>query len=320
MTCDRSTAPINIPISKSVYPCDLKCAYNFAYGNSSCNIKNEQNFVSLSYDKKSDAKAIRYNTKNLHVQEVRLYSPSLHKYRGQHADAELLIIHGGDGTNLIVSVPIDSGSTISKGGTLLNEIIAQGLPRITNLGESASLGIDNYNLDYIVPSRPFFSYTGTLLYAPCNGKYNYIVFDKPNALHISAESLKQLRNVISPMTAPIRDTEPFYNKLGPNLGGSQDSDIYIECNPTGSDGEVLLYNNDSEDNGDYAAQFDEFLQSPIFKILTAIGIILLGIGVVNLVVKKYASKKGGSGPSLSAGPGPGISSSTSTGPSLSTSP
>lgn len=313
MTCDRSTAPINIPTSKSVYPCDLKCAYNFAYGNSSCNIKNEQNFVSLSYDKKSDAKAIRYNTKNLHVQEVRLYSPSLHKYRGQHADAELLIIHGGDGTNLIVSVPIDSGSKISKGGTLLNEIISQGLPRITNLGESASLGIDNYNLDYIVPSRPFFSYTGTLLYAPCNGKYNYIVFDKPNALNISAESLKQLRNVISPMTAPLRDTEPFYNKLGPNLGGSNDSDIYIECNPTGSDGEVLLYNNDSEDNGDYEAQFDKFMQSPIFKILTAIGIILLGIGVVNLVVKKYAPKKGGSGPSLSAdaslsaSPGPGPS-------------
>ena len=318
MSCDRSTAPINIPIAKSVYPCDLKCAYNFAYGNSSCNIKNEQNYVSLSYDKKSDAKAIRYNTKNLHVQEVRLYSPSLHKYRGQHADAELLIIHGGDGTNLIVSVPIVSGSTISKGGTLLDEIIAQGLPRITNLGESASLGIDNYNLDYIVPSRPYFSYTGTLLYAPCNGKYNYIVFDKPNALNINADSLKQLRNVISPMSAPIRDTEPFYNKLGPNSGGSQDSEIYIECNPTGSDGEILLYNNDADDNGDYEAQFDEFLKSPIFKILTAIGIILFGIGIVNLVVKKYATKKGGSGVGLSLSSSASASASASPGPGTGT--
>ena len=294
MSCDKSSAPINIPTAKSVYPCDLKCAYNYAYGNSSCNIKNEQNYISLSYDKRTDAKAIRYNTMNLHVQEIRLYSPSLHKYQGQHADAEILIIHGGDGTNLIVSVPIVVGSKISKGGTLLNEIIQQGLPRITNLGESASLGIDNYNLDYIVPKKPFFSYTGTLLYAPCTGKYNYIVFDKPNAINISVNNLQQIRKVISPMSAPIRDTEPFYNKLGPNISGSGESDIYIECNPTGSDGEVLLYNGDSNDSGDYSAQFEEFLESPLFKILSAIGIILLGMGVVNMLVQRFKVKQGGS--------------------------
>ena len=296
MACDRSTAPINIPTSKSVYPCDLKCSYNFAYGNSNCNIKNEQNYISLSYDKRPDAKSITYNSLKLYVQEVRLYTPSLHKYQGQKAAAELLIIHGGDGTNVIVSVPIVAGSKISKGGSLLNNIIEQGLPRITNLGESVSLGIDNYNLDYIVPKKPFFSYTGTLLYSPCNGKYNYIVFDKPNAINISVSSLKQLRKIISPLDAPIRDTEPFYNKLGPNIEGGGDNQIYIECNPTGDDGEVLLYNNDSNDNGDYEKQFDEFLKSPIFKVITAVGIILIGMGLVNMVVQRFAKKKGMSSP------------------------
>lgn len=296
MACDRSTAPINIPTSKSVYPCDLKCSYNFAYGNSNCNIKNEQNYISLSYDKRPDAKSITYNSLKLYVQEVRLYTPSLHKYQGQQAAAELLIIHGGDGTNVIVSVPIVAGSKISKGGSLLNNIIEQGLPRITNLGESVSLGIDNYNLDYIVPKKPFFSYTGTLLYSPCNGKYNYIVFDKPNAINISVSSLKQLRKIISPLDAPMRDTEPFYNKLGPNIEGGGDNQIYIECNPTGDDGEVLLYNNDSNDNGDYEKQFDEFLKSPIFKVITAVGIILIGMGLVNMVVQRFAKKKGMSSP------------------------
>lgn len=294
MACDKSSAPINIPTSNSVFPCDLKCTYNFTYGNSNCNIKNQQNFVSLSYDKRPDAKSITFNTMKVYVQEVRLYSPSLHKYQGQEAAAELLIIHGGDGINLIVSVPIIAGSKISKGGALLNGIIDEGLPRITNLGESVSLGIDNYNLDYIIPKKPFFSYTGTLLYPPCTGNYNYIVFDKANAINISTNSLRQLRKVISPLDAPIRDTEPFYNKLGPNVENGGDSQIYIDCNPTGNDGQVLLYNNDSGDNGDYQQQFDEFLQSPIFKVITAVGIILIGMGLVNMVVQRFAKKKGGS--------------------------
>lgn len=291
MSCDRSTAPINIPSSSSVYPCDLKCAYNFAYGNSNCNIKNEQNYIHLSYDQRSDAKAIRYNTLNLYVQEVRLYSPSLHKYQGKQAAAELLIIHGGDGVNLIVSIPIVAGSKISQGGALLDGIIQEGLPRISNLGESASLGIDNYNLDYVVPKKPFFSYSGTLPYTPCTGKYNYIVFDIGNAINIKSSSIKQLRKVISPFSAPIRDTEPFYNKLGPNQGGDNSSDIYIECNPTGDSGEVLLYNDNTGDNGNYEKQFEEFLQSPIFKVLTAVGIILIGMSVVNLIVQKIGKKK-----------------------------
>ena len=48
MSCEKSTAPINIPLSSSVYPCDLKCTYNFSYGNSNCTITNEQNFLRLS--------------------------------------------------------------------------------------------------------------------------------------------------------------------------------------------------------------------------------------------------------------------------------
>lgn len=291
MSCDKSTAPINIPSSKTVYPCDLKCAYNFSYGNSNCNIKNEQNYIHLSYDRRSDAKAIRYNTMKLYVQEVRLYSPSLHKYQGKQAAAEILIIHGGDGTNLIVSVPIVLGSKISKGGSLLDGIVEEGLPRISNLGESASLGIDNYNLDYIVPKRPFFSYSGTLPYPPCNGKYNYVVFDINSAINVKANTIRQLRKVISPLSAPVRDTEPFYNKLGPNQGGDKSSDIYIECNPTGDDGEVLLYNDTTETIGNYDKQFDEFLQSPIFKVLTAVGIILIGMGIVNMIVQRFGKKK-----------------------------
>ena len=123
MSCDKSTAPINIPLSSKVYPCDLKCTYNFSYGNSNYNINNEQNFIQLSYDKNPNAKSINFNTVPLSVQEIRLYSPSLHRYKGVKTDAELLIIHGGNGINLIVSVPIINGSTISKGSAILNYIL-----------------------------------------------------------------------------------------------------------------------------------------------------------------------------------------------------
>ena len=293
MSCEKSTAPINIPLSSSVYPCDLKCTYNFSYGNSNCTLTNEQNFLRLSYDKNSSAKTINYNKIPLYIQEVRLYKPSLHRYQGKKADGELLIIHGGNGTNLIVSVPIMQGSKISTGGGILNYILEEGLPRVTNLGESTSLNIDNYNLDYIVPKKPFYSYTGTLLYEPCNGKYNYVVFDKSNAVQISSSALKNFGNIISPLSVQLKTNQAFYNKLGPNVENSGDDQIYIECNPTGSDGEVLLYNDKTHDMGDYSKQFDEFLESPIFKLLTAVGIIVILIGIYNMIVQRFI-KKGGS--------------------------
>jgi len=295
MSCDQSTAPINIPSSSSVYPCDLKCAYTFDYGNSNCNISNEQSYIKLMYDKSSNAKAITYNKINLHVQEIRIYSPSLHKYNGKQVDAELLIIHGGNGINLIVSVPIVAGTKISKGGSLLNDIIYQGAKSITNLGESASLGIDNYNMNHIVPKKPYFSYSGTMLVPPCIGVYNYIVFDKEHAINISKISLKQIKKIIEPLPIKIRNTEPFYNKLGPNVSINSSDEIYIECNPTGDSGEVLLYSNNSKDNGDFEAQFDEFMKSPIFKILTAIAMILFAVGLFNMIVQRFTSKHVGAG-------------------------
>ena len=267
MACSKSSAPVDIPQSSTVTKCDLKCSYKFAYGDSNCNITNKEEYIELSYDASLNAKAIKYNKINMRVQEIRLYSPSIHTYRGRKADAEILIIHGGDGESLIVSVPIVVGQKTSKGGTLLDAIISQGLNKIPNLGESTTIGIADYNLDYIVPKKPFFSYTGSLPYSPCTGKYNYIVFDKIHAINIQDDSLRRLKYVIEPASYPTRDTEVFYNKLGPNANSSGgDGEIYIECNPTGSDGEVLLYQNANQDNGDYEEQFEEFLQSPIFKV------------------------------------------------------
>jgi len=95
--------------------------------------------------------------------------------------------------------------------------------------------------------KPYYSYTATLPWKPCSGKYNYVVFHKDDAITISPQAYNILSGGNSPpgVIRPHRINsnkgkadELFYNAKGPikpNLG-----EIYIDCQPTGDDGEVLV--------------------------------------------------------------------------------
>ena len=87
------TAPLNIVQNLQTNKiCKLKCAYQFTYAPTSLRIFNAGSFIIMTTDEAATP-PVNYNDINYNVQTTILVQPSLHKYNGQHADAELIITH-----------------------------------------------------------------------------------------------------------------------------------------------------------------------------------------------------------------------------------
>jgi carbonic anhydrase len=312
MTCPNATAPVNIDNNTDLI-CDLKCEYSFQYVNSSLNVANRGEYLSLKTDP-SNNPPVTFNANKYDISEMRLYHPSLHSYRGKRAAAELIIVHSGASSqgNLLVCVPIVLGSTSTsnpESSTLLDLIISEVAKTANSAGNKTSVNIPSFSVNKLVPVKPFFSYTGTLPYSPCNGQYDYVVYSQDNGafLSITGPAYTSLKQVISANSYSRMKNQGgvFYNKTGPNngLSGAGGGDIYMECLPTGSEGESLVpltKNSEELFNTETIKQF--FTNNNwILKVLVGlvIAIVLLKLGW--LLSSKYdkktpsvASQSGGS--------------------------
>ena len=248
MTCPNATAPVNIANNPALI-CDLKCEYSFQYLHSSLNVANRGDHLSLKTDP-ANTPPVTFNANKYDVTEMRLYQPSLHAYRGKSAAAELIIVHSGVSSqgNLLVCVPIVLGSDSTSNpdsSTLLDLIIAEVAKTANSAGSSTAVNIPSFSVNKLVPVKPYFSYTGTLPYSPCNGQYDYVVYSQDNGAFLSITgpaytSLQQLISANSYSRQPNKGGV-YYNKNGPtNGGGGAGGDIYMECLPTGSEGEALV--------------------------------------------------------------------------------
>jgi len=239
INCPNATSPVNISMDSIMGPCVLKCDYNYSYGDYVPNISNKNSYLSLNYSGKFNP--VKYNDENYNVQEIRIYQPSLHTYNGSRAAGEMFIIHNGAGKNLIVSIPIVVGGKTNKGSVLMASVIAEAALRIPNNNESVTLSMGNFSLDEFIPDRKgYFSYTGTLPYEPCNGSYNYIVYNIDNALNVSSDNMTQLKQIILTTSCNVKtNNNTFYNKNGANSKNNGD-EIFIDCQPVNSEGELLV--------------------------------------------------------------------------------
>jgi carbonic anhydrase len=317
MTCPNATAPVNIENNTALI-CDLKCEYSFQYPNSSLNVSNRGDYLSLKTDA-SNTPPVTYNANKYDITEIRLYQPSLHTYRGQGAAAELIILHNGviSQGNLLVCVPIVLGSASTsnpESSTLLDLIISEVANTANSAGSSTSVNIPSFSVNKFVPVTPYFSYTGTLPFSPCNGEYDYVVFSQDNGafLSITGGAYSSLQQVIS-ANSYSRQPNPggvFYNKNGPNsgaAGGGGNGDIYMECLPTGSEGESLvplaksteeMFNSSTSINTGPVMQFFAN-NSWILKILVGLVIMFVLIKGVGYILtlsdsKPSSAQKGGS--------------------------
>lgn len=278
--CENATAPMNITKDKIEGPCNLLCDFNHKYGIYNPSVTNKSNYLSLNYTNPTSKPPVIYNDLGYNVSEIRIYQPSLHKYNGTNAIGEILIIQGGNGKNLITSIPISEGGKTDKGSSQLTTLLHEAATRIGNENESMTFSGGNFSLDNFIPNRvPYFSYTGTLPYSPCNGQYAYVVFDLQHALNISSSVKYRLQKMIktTSVESTIGTNYLFYNKDGANSKENNRDQIYIDCQPVNEEGELLVNestgeaSNSENDNDEALEKIKPFIYV-LIGIITAIGI------------------------------------------------
>jgi carbonic anhydrase len=290
MSCPNATAPINIDLANISGKCDLKCDYKFTYTTSSCVATNRGDYISLSYDNQTNSPVL-YNATGYNVQEVRLYTPSLHSYSGTKTDAELIAIHNAatGSKPLLVCIPIKSSNSTSVSAKLFQQIVSTMASNAPADGESTEVNCDNYSLNDLVPRKPFFSYTATEPYQPCSTSVDYIVFAPSTAnLDINPATLSRLTNIIKKNQYDIKQgAKLFYNEKGPGLGGAGGDDIYIDCQPVGSSQEQDIVVTDNGFTTMYTAE--DILNSPYVQLIIAAIVFLLILYVMNVLFKASGS-------------------------------
>ena len=266
MSCSNATAPIDISKDNVIGKCDLKCEFNFHYNDSSCVATNRGDYISIAYDT-SSSQPVTYNTSSYDVKEIRIYSPSLHSFNGTKSDGELMIIHNTfAGANpLFVCVPINSSNSGEISSKNLSTIIKTVASNAPTVDEKTTVNISKFNLNAFVPKKPFFSYTATEPYQPCNvDKNEYIVFASDSSIGLTDATLSVLKKVIKENAYDIK-TSPglFYNQKGPasNISSSQ---IYIDCQPVGqSEEETIITNGGVPSN---ILTSENIMQNKIFQV------------------------------------------------------
>jgi carbonic anhydrase len=294
MSCPNATAPIDISLSKITGKCDLKCSYSFQYNNSSCVATNRGDYLTLSYDK-SSAPPVLYNASGYDVQEVRLYTPSLHSYSGSKTDGELVIVHTSNtGANpLLVCIPIKSNNTSSISALFFKTVIDTVANSAPSDGESTTVNIPRYNLTSLVPKKPFFSYSATEPYQPCSSSVDYIVYAPLDAsLDMMPETLTKLQSIILSNPYDIK-TGPnlFFNEKGPGRGGALGDDIYIDCQPVGSSDDTTEV---VTDMGGSTISIKDWLNNPIVKLFLGTIIFIVILYAVKYLLNMLKPAKGGS--------------------------
>lgn len=217
---------INISNQNIYGKCDLKCAYNFKYQDSNLTATNNGVIINLKYDS-SSVPPVTYNNESYEVSKISIVSPSLHLFEGSKATGEILIEHTPQkgGNNLTVCIPISQSGDATTASNLITQIINGVSERAPRNGESTNLVIQNFNLQNIIPLKPFYNYT--------YNNNDYIVFGSNYSIGLKGNTIYTLQKIIKPFNLPMRGDNLFYNSKGPNTSGVEVGDgIYISCKPT----------------------------------------------------------------------------------------
>lgn len=263
-----STQNINISPSNVKGKCDMKCSYAFKYSESNSTAKNSGVLIQLTYDSRSIPPVI-YNTEKYVVENIVIVSPSIHTFNNSSMPGEIIITHNPQkgGNNLKVCIPFTSSSESSNASQIITAIINKVATNAPSQGDSTNLNM-NFNLQKIVPRKPFFAYS--------EGTTDWIVFGEIDAIPLSSTTISTLQKIIQAFPIPTPGGDLFYNSKGPISGVQLGDGIYISCQPTGSSDEETAVEYDKNSS---SFDFSNIFESPIFKliIVVIIGCFLFGL-------------------------------------------
>jgi hypothetical protein len=281
---DSTTSILNITSSNIRGKCDLKCAYNFDYPNTTLVARNAGTAIELTCEP-ANTPPVTYNTEKYNVFFCFIISPSSHEYNGAQVAGEFAILHTpvNGGNDLVVYIPLFQSTNSNTGTTLITEIITGVAASAPTSGETTNINLSNFTLQDIVPSSSFYSYS----LDEDNNISNCIVFGLNNGIPLTQETLSTLTSVIEPYPITIPNTELYFNKDGPNQSGSNIGEgIYISCNPTGSsESTTTVATNQTTNN------IASILNNPVFtQVFVGCFLFIVIFAVLSLIFNMLAGK------------------------------
>ena len=293
-------ADFNISQDNVSGECNLKCAYSFQYSNSTCVAKNNGDSIMLSYDD-SNVPPVTYNGNKYKVSGVSILATSFFLFNGKPAKGIVVISHapvvGGAGMN--VMIPIVSGNSSMPSSNILTKIINETANLAPKSGNKSVISVENYNLNNIVPKKPFYSFN----WPDPGGGTETIVYGIENAITIDADTIAKLNSIIKGETFVLKAAwlgKIFYNPKGPNSGGSSSStdDIYIDCQPVNVSEETIQMSTENKLSMEYQMKSDydakstfiKIYNNPWFQLLLLIFVIVIFYYFIQFVLRLGESK------------------------------
>ena len=231
------TAPIDLITTDRFAKCTRKCEYVIGYKKTSFEVTLESGY--LLFRPLFGATSMIYNGATYAIFDMKLYLNSLHAWNSETTDCELQITHktlNGQNT-LITCIPVSRDGTGQTVTDLIDPLI--------NVQQSF-----DYEPASLIPKARYYNYTGSGQFNKLFNGITYVLFDKADALFISEAKYNKLKddleltevgfaNNIDPrMISTDGDANSVLYSSGPPSSGQQVvDDIYIECKPTGEEGE-----------------------------------------------------------------------------------
>ena len=190
---------------------------------------------------------------------------------------------------MLVCIPIKSNNTSSESALFFQKLINTVASSAPSDGETTTVNVPKFNLDLLVPKKPFFAYSATEPFQPCSADVDYIVFSPLQAsLDIMPETLTKLETIIKSNSYDVK-TGPnlFYNEKGP-LSGNVDGQIYIDCQPVGTSEETtdIIVDNGTTNIGDW-------LKNPLFQLILGSLLFILILYLIKYGLNFIKPAKGG---------------------------
>jgi len=243
---------VNISPSTIDGKCDLKCAYNFKYKDmNNAVVSNGGMILQVENEVRSDLPVL-YNQQKYQDVVNLIYYPSARLYNGNLAVAEIIIGHKPEngGNPLFVTIPIKISNDTSNATRIITDLIKGASMSAPKQGEKFT--ISSFNLQKIVPSKPFYAYSS--VYG------DYIAFGLLDAIPIRQDTMDTFKKIIveqkhlTAFAAMEKGSGLYYNSSGPNTTSATLGDgIYISCNPTGNSTETteVTYEKNASENDMY---------------------------------------------------------------------
>lgn len=239
---------------ENLHNCIKKCEFNYNYEYTFLKYEKKGNYLSYKFVDNNKS-TIKLGNTNYIPDEMVVYTPSLHKYNGDSVIGEILIYHINTSSYaskpLIVCIPLQKINSTNKCSQALNNIIYHPLKK--NIQKTQINNITFSINDILKEKKSYYYYEGKI------GKWerntngaNLVVFTSTRGSYsasIDENTYKELQKISNNNEGGIKhnftnrenEKELFYNSKGSKQSIDPNNDgIYIDCRPTGEDGNVLI--------------------------------------------------------------------------------